>query len=116
MLAALAAAVIGALSLRTSGMHFIMITLAFAQMLYYFFVSLEAYGGDDGISLFLRRGRDAGHGVLGHHRPGGLSRPVVELLEDADDRKALEALGYSSREGREAARAAVAALELPARN
>ena len=52
--AALAATVIGALSLRTSGMHFIMITLAFAQMLYYFFVSLEAYGGDDGISLFAR--------------------------------------------------------------
>ena len=54
VLAALAAAVIGALSLRTSGMHFIMITLAFAQMLYYFFVSLEAYGGDDGISLWAR--------------------------------------------------------------
>jgi branched-chain amino acid transport system permease protein len=51
---AAAAAVIGALSLRTTGMHFIMITLAFAQMLYYFFVSLEAYGGDDGISLFSR--------------------------------------------------------------
>ena len=49
-----AAAVIGALSLRTTGMHFIMITLAFAQMLYYFFISLEAYGGDDGISLFAR--------------------------------------------------------------
>ena len=54
ILAAIAAAVIGALSLRTSGMHFIMITLAFAQMLYYFFVSLEVYGGDDGISLFAR--------------------------------------------------------------
>ena len=54
MTAAAAAAVIGALSLRTSGMHFIMITLAFAQMLYYFFVSLEAYGGDDGISLIAR--------------------------------------------------------------
>ena len=54
LLAAAAAAVIGALSLRTSGMHFIMITLAFAQMLYYFFVSLEAYGGDDGLSLFAR--------------------------------------------------------------
>jgi branched-chain amino acid transport system permease protein len=53
-LSAAASAVIGALSLRTSGMHFIMITLAFAQMLYYFFVSLEAYGGDDGISLFSR--------------------------------------------------------------
>lgn len=54
LLAGAAAAVIGALSLRTSGMHFIMITLAFSQMLYYFFVSLEAYGGDDGISLFSR--------------------------------------------------------------
>jgi branched-chain amino acid transport system permease protein len=54
MIAALLAALIGALSLRTSGMHFIMITLAFSQMLYYFFVSLEAYGGDDGLSLFSR--------------------------------------------------------------
>jgi len=54
VVSALAAAVIGALSLRTTGMHFIMITLAFAQMLYYFFVSLEAYGGDDGISLISR--------------------------------------------------------------
>ncbi|MCJ7830095.1 MAG: branched-chain amino acid ABC transporter permease [Desulfobacterales bacterium] len=53
-LSAVFAAVIGALSLRTSGMHFIMITLAFAQMLYYFFVSLEAYGGDDGLSLLAR--------------------------------------------------------------
>ena len=54
LVSAVFAAVIGALSLRTSGMHFIMITLAFAQMLYYFFVSLEAYGGDDGLSLFSR--------------------------------------------------------------
>jgi branched-chain amino acid transport system permease protein len=53
-LSAAAAAVIGAFSLRTSGMHFIMITLAFAQMLYYLFVSLEGYGGDDGISLLSR--------------------------------------------------------------
>jgi len=52
--AALLAAIIGALSLRTSGMHFIMITLAFAQMLFYFFVSLEGYGGDDGLTLFAR--------------------------------------------------------------
>lgn len=52
--AALLAAIIGALSLRTSGMHFIMITLAFAQMLFYFFVSLESYGGDDGLTLFSR--------------------------------------------------------------
>ncbi|WP_426954848.1 branched-chain amino acid ABC transporter permease [Muricoccus radiodurans] len=48
------AAVIGALSLRTSGVQFIMITLAFAQMLFFLFVSLKAYGGDDGLPL--RRG------------------------------------------------------------
>jgi len=35
-------------------MHFIMITLAFAQMGYYFFISLEGYGGDDGLSLWAR--------------------------------------------------------------
>ncbi len=49
--AALAALVIGAISLRTRGVYFIMITLAFAQMMYYVFVSLKAYGGDDGLSL-----------------------------------------------------------------
>jgi branched-chain amino acid transport system permease protein len=49
--AALAALVIGAISLRTRGVYFIMITLAFAQMMYYIFVSLKAYGGDDGLSL-----------------------------------------------------------------
>jgi branched-chain amino acid transport system permease protein len=49
--AALAALIIGALSLRTRGVYFIMITLAFAQMMYYVFVSLKAYGGDDGLSL-----------------------------------------------------------------
>ncbi len=52
--AALLALFIGAVSLRTSGMYFIMITLAFAQMLYYFFVSLEVYGGDDGLSIAQR--------------------------------------------------------------
>ena len=47
------AAVLGALCLRTSGVQFIMITLAFAQMLFFLFVSLKAYGGDDG--LLIRR-------------------------------------------------------------
>jgi branched-chain amino acid transport system permease protein len=47
----LAAAVIGAISLRTSGVAFIMITLAFAQMLYYLGISLETYGGDNGMRL-----------------------------------------------------------------
>jgi branched-chain amino acid transport system permease protein len=48
---ALAAAVIGAISLRTRGVYFIMITLAFAQMFYFLAVSLKAYGGDDGLPL-----------------------------------------------------------------
>ena len=52
--AALAALVIGALSLRTSGVYFIMITLAFAQMLYYFTIGWPAYGGEDGLSIYLR--------------------------------------------------------------
>lgn len=43
--------VIGYLALRTSGIYFIMITLAFAQMLFFLFVSLENFGGDDGMSI-----------------------------------------------------------------
>ena len=38
-------------ALRTQGIAFIMITLAFAQLFYYVFVSLKMFGGDDGISL-----------------------------------------------------------------
>ncbi|MDR5653589.1 branched-chain amino acid ABC transporter permease [Ruixingdingia sedimenti] len=49
LVSGLAAAIIGALSLRTGGVQFIMITLAFAQMLFFLFVSLTAYGGEDGI-------------------------------------------------------------------
>lgn len=48
--AALIGLVFGALSLRTSGVYFIMITLAFAQMLYFLAISLEEFGGDDGMS------------------------------------------------------------------
>lgn len=44
----------GLISLRTTGIAFIMITLAFAQMFYYLFVSLKPYGGDDGMSLEAR--------------------------------------------------------------
>ncbi|MYM81887.1 branched-chain amino acid ABC transporter permease [Duganella sp. FT50W] len=43
--------VTGAVSLRTSGIGFIMITLAFAQMGYFVFVSLKQYGGDDGTTI-----------------------------------------------------------------
>jgi branched-chain amino acid transport system permease protein len=52
--AALAALLIGALSLRTRGVYFIMITLAFAQMIYYSVISLQFAGGDDGLSLDAR--------------------------------------------------------------
>ncbi|MGF9692426.1 branched-chain amino acid ABC transporter permease [Rhizobium sp. 0TCS1.26] len=45
---------IGAISLRTSGVYFIMITLAFAQMVYYFAISWPAYGGEDGLSIVVR--------------------------------------------------------------
>lgn len=45
------ALVIGMISLRTRGVYFIMITLAFAQMVFYLFISLRQYGGEDGINL-----------------------------------------------------------------
>ena len=48
---ALMALAIGALSLRTSGVYFIMITLAFAQMIYYFAISFPSYGGEDGLTI-----------------------------------------------------------------
>jgi branched-chain amino acid transport system permease protein len=54
VISSLVALVTGAISLRTSGVYFIMITLAFAQMIYYFAISWPAYGGEDGLSLTLR--------------------------------------------------------------
>lgn len=51
---ALLALAIGALSLRTRGVYFIMITLAFAQMIYYTLISLKSAGGDDGLPLAQR--------------------------------------------------------------
>lgn len=45
------ALITGALSLRTKGVYFIMITLAFGQMAFFLAVSLAAYGGDDGMTL-----------------------------------------------------------------
>lgn len=50
-LAAVLACITGAISLRTRGVYFIMITLAFAQMLFYIFISLRQYGGEDGLNL-----------------------------------------------------------------
>jgi len=54
VVSAAAALVIGALSLRTSGVYFIMITLAFGQMFFYFTISWPAYGGEDGLSIYVR--------------------------------------------------------------
>jgi branched-chain amino acid transport system permease protein len=48
---ALVALAIGSISIRTSGIYFIMITLAFTQMLYYLGISLAEFGGDDGMRL-----------------------------------------------------------------
>jgi branched-chain amino acid transport system permease protein len=51
LVSAIFAFVIGALSLRTRGIYFIMITLAFAQMAYYIVAGLARYGGDDGLTI-----------------------------------------------------------------
>jgi len=59
---ALVGLVTGSIALRTSGISFIMITLAFAQMFYFLFVSLSQYGGDDGLRL--RAGSSFGAALL----------------------------------------------------
>jgi branched-chain amino acid transport system permease protein len=51
---ALFALIVGSLSLRTRGVYFIMITLAFAQMAYYVASGLARYGGDDGLTIYKR--------------------------------------------------------------
>jgi branched-chain amino acid transport system permease protein len=50
-LGALLAFGVGVLSLRTGGVYFIMLTLAFAQMIYYLCVSMKSYGGEEGLNL-----------------------------------------------------------------
>jgi branched-chain amino acid transport system permease protein len=57
---ALLAWIIGAISLRTRGVYFIMITLAFAQMMFYLVNSMKAYGGDEGLTLPRRAGLGLG--------------------------------------------------------
>jgi branched-chain amino acid transport system permease protein len=49
--AALAALLIGFVSLRTGGVYFIMITLAFSQMIYFLCESLNQFGGDNGLNI-----------------------------------------------------------------
>jgi len=74
---ALTALVIGAISLRTSGVAFIMITLAFAQMLYYLGISLETYGGDNGMRL---AGRSEFGGVIDLRQPAVFYYVVLTIL------------------------------------
>jgi branched-chain amino acid transport system permease protein len=66
--AALFAWATGMVALRTRGIYFIMITLAFGQMAYYFATSLAIYGGDDGMSLW-SRSAVAGFELLRGDRP-----------------------------------------------
>lgn len=56
LISAFFALLIGLLTLRTTGVYFIMITLAFAQMIYYFAISWPTYGGEDGLSVYMRSG------------------------------------------------------------
>ena len=62
LVGALVALPIGALALRTRGVNFIMITLAFAQMAFFVVTGLEAYGGDDGLIMY-GRNKIAGVGI-----------------------------------------------------
>jgi branched-chain amino acid transport system permease protein len=74
---ALVALVIGAISVRTRGIYFIMITLAFTQMLYYLGISLEEYGGDDGMRL---AGRTQFIGLLDLRDPQSFYYFVLAIL------------------------------------
>jgi branched-chain amino acid transport system permease protein len=65
VVSALFSLLVGALCLRTRGVYFIMITLAFAQMIYYVAVALDRYGGDDGLTIY-RRSQFAGVVDLGN--------------------------------------------------
>jgi len=108
---ALLAAAIGALSLRTRGVYFIMITLAFAQMMFYLVNSMKAYGGDEGLTLPARAtvgfGVDLGNptvfyyvalallaaGMLGLHRlsQSRFGRAMVAIRENETR---MEAIGF----------------------
>mgnify|MGYP000507153284 CR=1 FL=1 len=120
MLAAgLLALLIGLVCLRTRGLYFIMITLAFAQMIYFFFVGLEAYGGDDGLSLWQRSelpGLDLGDDVQFYYLVLALavaafalkqrvvdSRFGVALRGARDNDRRMRALGFDTQRTRLAA-------------
>ncbi|SEF67598.1 branched-chain amino acid ABC transporter permease [Bosea lathyri] len=64
LLCAIFAAITGAVSLRTRGVAFIMITLAFGQMAFFLTQALSGYGGDDGLTLY-ERSTVAGYDLFG---------------------------------------------------
>jgi branched-chain amino acid transport system permease protein len=108
---AFAALVIGAISLRTRGVYFIMITLAFGQMLFYLANSIKGYGGDEGLNIRARSllgfGLDLkdaptfyyvalaalGTTLLGLHAFAG-SRFGRAIVATRDDDLRAEALGF----------------------
>jgi branched-chain amino acid transport system permease protein len=109
---ALLAFLIGAVSLRTRGVYFIMITLAFAQMAYYLVLSLRVLGSDDGLTLasrpslgFLDLNRDAAFyyvalailiGALAAAR-AFLNAPVGRALQGIrDNEERMEAIGFAT--------------------
>jgi len=77
---AVSAFVIGAISLRTRGVYFIMITLAFAQMLFYFANSVKGYGGDEGLNVRARSLVSLGGWVLDLKHPLALYYVALAVL------------------------------------
>jgi branched-chain amino acid transport system permease protein len=103
--AAGAATVIGAVSLRTRGVYFIMITLAFAQMVYYVAVGLKRYGGEDGLNLpaksTLGLGIDLGSDIVFYHVVLALLVAVLVAFDRVLDARFGRALiGIRENEGR----------------
>lgn len=85
IVAGAAAFLIGAVSLRTRGVYFIMITLAFAQMVYYVAVGLKRYGGEDGLNLSQRStlglGIELGHDITFYYVVLALLIGVIALMD-----------------------------------
>jgi branched-chain amino acid transport system permease protein len=77
VISSLAALFIGAVSLRTSGVFFLMITLAFSQMLYFLAISINAYGGDDGLTI---NSHSHFHGLINLENPTVLYYFVLSFL------------------------------------
>jgi branched-chain amino acid transport system permease protein len=77
LLAGGAGLAVGAVSVRVSGLHFIMITLAFAQLFYFLAAGLIYYGGDDGMTLSRR---STFNGLLNFNSPAVLYYTIVAVL------------------------------------